>query len=109
MEERDETIESGGGRLRAGPLVGGAVLGFAATWFSFALTVLLLYSAFGDTTSPAQTALAVTALVAPPVLAGALMVPRRTRHLGAGLLMGVAIGAIAGAGVCGGYIGLNSL
>lgn len=94
--------------LRAGPLVGGAVVGFLVSWVGFAVVAIAMYSTFGDSSSGAQTAAALAGLLVLPVVATALMVPRRTRRAGAGFLMGIAIGAIAGAGVCGAGIGLSA-
>ncbi len=86
-------------------VVGGAVLGFAGSWVLFALVVMAMYTAYGDSTSTGQTVIAFTALLALPVVGLALMVSPRTRHAGAGLLMGVAIGSVVGAGICGAVIG----
>ncbi len=85
--------------------VGGAVLAFVGTWLLFAIAVMALYSAYGDSTSTEQTVMGVAALLALPLLGLALMIAPLTRHAGAGLLMGIAIGSVVGAGICGTVIG----
>lgn len=93
--------------VRAGPVVGGAILGFVATWALFILAVLVSYARQYDGTG--GVVLAAVALFGLPVLSALLMIPRGTRHWAAGLMVGVAIGSITGAGICAGFVGLNSL
>ncbi len=108
----DRTAGSPGGstadeperRLRVPWIVGGAILGFVLSWFVFAVTIFALYAAVGDSSATAQNVLAAVGLFGLPVVLGALLVPRRTRQLGAGLLLGLAVGAITGAGVCAGFL-----
>ena len=95
--------------LRAGAVIGGAVLGFVATWFIFAVTVLALYGTYGDTSSRTQDVIAFTGLLGAPVLLGVLALRRSTRRWGAGFVLGLAIGSITSAGICGGFMGLNAL
>ena len=87
-------------QLRALPLVGGLVLGLVACWVWIAVAVIVGFgAAYGsDSGAPAVVGLAVAAV---PVVVGIVLLVRpRTRQLGAGFLMGLSIGFIAGAGVC---------
>jgi hypothetical protein len=68
---------------------------------------MALYSAYGDSTSTGQNVIGFAALLALPLVGLALMISPRTRHAGAGLLMGIAIGSVVGAGICGTVIGLG--
>ena len=81
-------------RVDAGAVFGGIVLGVVLTWLSFTAVV----SAGLSNGGPAP---AVLALVLPAVVGVALLSHPRSRQAGAGLLMGLAIGMITGAGVCG--------
>jgi hypothetical protein len=96
-------------RIRPFPLIGGAVLGFIASWLTFGVTLIGLYSASGDGSSLGADIVAGVGLFGLAVVLGLLLVPRRTRYWGAGFLMGLAIGAITGAGVCGGFLGIGNL
>ena len=95
-------------KIRPWPLIGGGLLGFCLTWFAFAVTVIALYATYGDTSSRTQDVIAGVGLLGLPVLFALLLVPRRTRYWGAGLLLGVALGSITAAGVCGGFLGVNA-
>lgn len=81
-------------------ILGGAVLGCFGTWALFAVVLLVEFTQYGDNTTTAQGVLLGAALLLIPAVSGALMIPRRTRQLGAGSLMGVAIGSLVGAGIC---------
>lgn len=83
-------------RVEPGAVVGGIVLGVVLTWLSFA--VVLLNGTPSDSGIPTP---AVLALVLPGVVGVALLAHPRSRQAGAGFLMGLAIGMITGAGVCG--------
>lgn len=88
------------GSVRAGPIIGGLVLG-AIVWLVW-ITVALVVG-FGTAYGTESDAVAVATLVvaALPVLLAIVLIARpRTRQLGAGFLMGISIGFIAGAGVC---------
>ncbi len=85
-------------RIHVEPMLRGAALGFIASWVLTAITLLVLYSTYGDSTL--LNVLGYCALGFPAAVSLALLVPARTRYLGAGLLMGFAIGSILGAGVC---------
>ncbi len=87
-------------RVNTRPMIWGAVLGFIASWLLIALTLIGLYSTYGDSTSTRQNVVAVAIPALPAIIAVALLVAPRTRYLGAGLLAGFAIGYILGAGVC---------
>lgn len=93
--------------VRWGAVIGGAVLGFVATWLLFALVVLGMYSTFGDSATTQQNVIGLAALLALPVITLVLMLSPQTRHAGAGLLMGIAIGSVVGAGICGTVIGFG--
>lgn len=78
----------------------GAVLGVIASWLLIALTLIGMYTTYGDSTSTRQNVVAIAVPALPAIIAVALLVAPRTRYLGAGLLAGFAIGYILGAGVC---------
>ncbi len=88
-------------RLNTVQVIGGAVLGFISSWLLTAITLLVQYSTYGDSTL--LNVLGYCALGFPAAVSVALLVRARTRYLGAGLLMGFAIGSILGAGVCVGF------
>jgi len=87
-----------GRRTSTGQVIGGAVLGFIASWLLAIITGFALYTTYGDSNS--TTVSIYSALALPAIIAVALLVAPRTRYLGAGLLAGFAIGYILGAGVC---------
>ena len=93
--------------LRTLPVLGGAVLGFAATWFLLTVAILVLYDQ--QLTGAMEWVVPAVALFGLPVVSALLLIPRSTRRWGAGFLLGVAIGSITGAGVCAGFVGLNSM
>ena len=95
-------------RLGAWQVIAGAVVGFVATWVLFGVVLVTIYAQYGDSTGTTQDVIAVAGLVGLPILFGLLLIPRRTRYWGAGVMMGLAIGSISGAGVCGGFFGLNA-
>ncbi len=87
-------------QVRAWPIIGGVVLGLLVCWFWITLSLIVGFgAAYGsESDAPAVAAIAFAAL---PVLLGLVFLIRpRTRQLGAGFLMGISIGFIAGAGVC---------
>lgn len=90
--------------ISKGAVGGGAVLGFIGSWMLFAVAVVTMYSYYGDSSTTTQTVIGVAVLLLIPIVSGALMLSRRTRQLGAGMLMGVAVGSLAGAGICIGRI-----
>ena len=84
-----------------GPLIGGIFVGWLLSWFLFAFAALLLYTNLGDTGETLQSAIALTSLLLAPVVLGVVVLRRRRRgQVVAGVLMGLTVGAIAGAGVC---------
>ncbi|TAL28001.1 MAG: hypothetical protein EPN98_24295 [Phenylobacterium sp.] len=86
--------------IRAWPIIGGLVLGVVVCWVWITVALFVGFGAsYGYDNNAA--ALAAVALAGLPVVLGIvfLVVPR-TRQLGAGFLMGISIGFIAGAGVC---------
>ena len=87
--------------IRWGAVVGGAVLGFIASWLLFTIALFGLMATYTDDTSDTGgTVLLVGSLLLVPVVCGVLMISRRTRQWGAGALIGVAIGSLVGAGIC---------
>ncbi len=74
-------------------MFGGAVVGVVLAWFAFALVLLS-----GPSASPGP---AVAALVLSAVTGIALVAHPRSRQAGTGFLLGLAVGLITGAGVCG--------
>ena len=83
-------------RIRAGAVFGGIAFGVVLSWFSFVLVLLTGLS--GDSEGPDS---AMIALGLPAVVGIALLAHPRSRQAGTGFLMGLAIGMITGAGVCG--------
>ena len=83
-------------RIQAGQVFGGVVLGVGLAWLTFAVVLMTGYSAGRETT-----AVPVMALGLPAVAGIALLAHPRSRQAGTGFLMGLAIGMITGAGVCG--------
>ena len=87
--------------IRWGAVVGGAVLGFIASWLLFTIALLTMLATYSeDTSDTGGTVIMVGSLLLVPALSGALMLSRRTRQWGAGALIGVAIGSLTGAGIC---------
>ena len=93
--------------LRKLPIIGGAILGFISTWVLLTVAILVLYST--QLTGFLEWLVPAVALFGLPVIFGVLLIPERTRRWGAGALLGLAIGSITGAGVCAGFLGINSL
>jgi hypothetical protein len=87
--------------LRGGPVIGGLLLGVIVCWVWIAATLFTgVALSYGEYTSD-PVAIAVVALAALPLVVGIVLLVRpRTRQMGAGFLMGLSIGMIAGAGVC---------
>ncbi len=94
-------------RIRIWQVVVGAVLGWIGGWVLLVVALLTMYS-LGDTTSTGwgENALMFGSLLVVPVLAGLLLMLRGRPGLGSGLLLGVAIGSVVGAGVCATYLGV---
>lgn len=83
-------------RIQAGSVFGGAVVGVVLAWFSFALALFTGTPVDGGVPSAAVLALTLSAVVGI-----ALLAHPRSRQAGTGFLMGLAVGMITGAGVCG--------
>lgn len=82
-------------------VVGGAVVGFVACWGFFAFAVLATYSVTGDSAAGWVTVLMWTSLAAVPAAFLAVALARRRRgQVVAGMLLGLTVGSIVGAGVC---------
>jgi hypothetical protein len=90
--------------IQWGPLLGGVIVGWIASWGLYIVTVLVLFSSLGDVGFSGSTwpiVVAAAALFLPAVVSGVLLLrQRRAGQMVAGLLLGLAIGAVVGAGVC---------
>ncbi len=96
MDERPE-----GRDVRWGEVVGGVVLGFVACWGFFAVAVFATYLATGESAGRWTTVLVWASLAVVPVaLLLTAWARRRRGQLVAGMLLGLTIGSIVGAGVC---------
>jgi hypothetical protein len=93
--------EPGTRQVEWGPLIGGIVVGWLLSWFLFGFALLMLYASLGDTRENLQITVAITSLLVAPVVLGVLLLRRRRQgQVVAGMLLGLTVGAIAGAGVC---------
>lgn len=109
MNAADGPQEPREGRVTWWAVFLGALLGFVASWTVFAVTVLGLYATYGDSTSTGQNIVAGLGLFGLPVILGLLLLRPRNRVVGAGFLLGLAIGSITGAGICAGFAGFNAI
>ena len=82
--------------VTGGNVATGCFLGVLLTWLSTFVITVGGWSA-GATESALGTAVA---LFLVPAVSVALMIPRRTRYAGAGLMLGFAVGSVTAAGVC---------
>ena len=88
-------------RVEVLQVIGGVVLGWLGGWFLFAVVTLVLYASLGDTAPQISgTLVGIATLLVVPVVAGVVLIRRGRGRLGSGLLLGVAIGSLVGAGVC---------
>jgi hypothetical protein len=85
--------------ISRGTLVGSAILGFLLEW-----SVIIIYGL--STLDGGTTTGIIVSFVALPVLCALPLLHPSTRYAGAGLLIGLALGSITGAGVCGGFIAM---
>ena len=82
-------------------LVGGVVLGFVACWAFFAVAVFVTYLTVGDSTATWVSVLMWASLaVVPLAFLVTALVRRKRGQVVAGMLLGLTIGSIVGAGVC---------
>jgi hypothetical protein len=82
-------------------LVGGVVLGFVACWSFFVVAVFVTYLTVGDSTATWVSALMWASLaVVPLAFLVTALVRRKRGQVVAGMLLGLTIGSIVGAGVC---------
>lgn len=93
-------------RISVGAVIGGVVLGAALNfgWLFLVVVVGSMGAGVAGTGSPGPgrgyVGLVIVVAALPLVIAIAMMFFRKTRQLGAGLMIGVAIEAIVGAGLC---------
>jgi hypothetical protein len=88
-------------RVEVLQVLGGVIFGWLGGWFLFALATLVMYASYGDTGDQlAQVLVGTATLLVIPVVAGVVLIRRGRERLGSGLLLGVAIGSLVGAGVC---------
>lgn len=103
MDERAENHD-----IRWKDVVGGVVVGFMACWAFFFVAVLGTYMVTGDSAATWVTVLMWASLaVVPAAFLATALVRRRRGQLVAGVLLGLTIGSIVGAGVCTTYSLLN--
>jgi hypothetical protein len=89
------------GTINPAQVVGGAAIGLVSSWLLFAFAGLIVYATLGDhATTWVDTLVGFTTLFAIPVCAGIVLIRRCRGQLGSGMLLGVAIGSLIGAGVC---------
>ena len=83
-------------------VVGGMFLGWVGSWTLFLGASAAYYGTVGDDRYDEVVGLVigVVALFLIPVAAGVTLIRRGRGQLGSGLLVGVAIGSLIGAGVC---------
>jgi sorbitol-specific phosphotransferase system component IIBC len=82
-------------------VVGSAVFGFLLEWLAITIGVF-------STIDSENGAGGIVAFVALPVLCALPLLHPRTRHAGAGLIIGLAIGSMTGAGVCAGFFAYSA-
>ena len=94
--------DRGGSRtIKWAEVVGGGVLGLMGGWLLFAMAGIILYANGWDLVGTREEVIVgLVALLIIPVCAGAVLIHRGRRQLGSGMLLGVTIGSIIGAGVC---------
>ncbi|WP_193608443.1 hypothetical protein [Nocardioides lijunqiniae] len=88
------------GQLRGHLIVLGVVVGAVVCWIWIVLSLVLGFGAAYGNDSDVPAVIGLAAAVLPVVVGIVLLVRPRTRQFGAGFLMGISIGFIAGAGVC---------
>jgi hypothetical protein len=82
-------------------LVSGVVVGFVACWVFFAMAVFATYTVTGDSAPGWVTVLTWASLaVVPAAFLVTTLVRRRRGQLVAGMLLGLTVGSVVGAGVC---------
>jgi hypothetical protein len=83
-------------------VVGGMFFGWLGSWILYLVASAAYYGTVGDDRYDEVIGLVVgvVALFLVPVAAGVALIRRGRGQLGSGLLVGVAIGSLIGAGVC---------
>jgi hypothetical protein len=96
-------------RVNALAVAAGVVVGLIVFfgWMIFSFVLFYATDGSGDDTL-VTIVLVLVVLALPLVLAVLLLLSRRTRQAGAGFVMGLAIGVIVFAGVCGTLLGLST-
>jgi hypothetical protein len=90
-------------RVHALQVIAGIFLGWLGSWFLYTLAILVVSAAFGEANKSVAIAgfvLSFVALFLIPVVTGVTLIRRGRSRLGSGMLLGVAIGSLIGAGVC---------
>ena len=87
-------------QVRAWPIIGGVVLGVIVCWVWITVALFVGFGAAYGYDSDAAAVVGIALAILPVLLGIVFLVRPRTRQLGAGFLMGISIGFIAGAGVC---------
>ena len=90
-------------RVHALQVAAGIFLGWLGSWVLYAVAILVVVAAFGEANRSVAIAgfvLSFVALFLIPVVAGVVLIRRGRGKLGSGMLLGVAIGSLIGAGLC---------
>lgn len=85
-------------------VAGGVLLGLVLGFYGLPTATVLLVGPLGTLTGVDW--LGVVGFLVPFVVGIALLVPRKLRFVGAGIIMGLAIGMIVGAAACLGLLGI---
>ena len=77
-------------------------LGWLGSWALYIVAIFITLASFGETQfyQAAGFVVAVVALFLIPVVTGVALIRRGRSQLGSGMLLGVAIGSLIGAGLC---------
>lgn len=89
-------------RLHALRVALGIFLGWLGSWALYTVAIILTIAGFGEDGfgETGAVALGVVALFLIPVATGVTLIRRGRSQLGSGMLLGVAIGSLIGAGLC---------
>ena len=89
-------------RVHALQVAAGIFLGWLGSWVLYTVAILVMLASFGEDKFDqiAGLVLGIVALFLIPVITGMTLIRRGRGRLGSGMLLGVAIGSLIGAGVC---------